>query len=76
MPGSFRHAPEEVKTVRTRRTWFEKVEMWQRAFETKIRDERREATGRGATPGIPKSRRKAMGRREETKRVDTLATPS
>jgi hypothetical protein len=39
----------EVKTVRTHRTWFDKLKMWQRAYETKISDERHEAIGRGAT---------------------------
>jgi hypothetical protein len=40
----------EKKTVRTHRTWFDKLKMWQRAYETKISDERHEAIGRGATP--------------------------
>jgi hypothetical protein len=40
----------EIKTVRTRRTWFEKLKMWRRAYETKIQGERHEAIGRGATP--------------------------
>jgi hypothetical protein len=40
----------EIRTVRTPRTWFEKLKMWQRAYETKIRDARHEAIGRGATP--------------------------
>jgi hypothetical protein len=42
--------PREIKTVRTRRTWLDKLKMWQRAYETKIRGERQEAIGRGATP--------------------------
>jgi len=40
----------EITTVRSQRTWFEKLRMWQRAYETQIRDERHKAIGRGATP--------------------------
>jgi hypothetical protein len=41
--------PRETNTVRTRRTWLERLKMWGRAYETKIRDEGQEAIGRGAT---------------------------
>jgi hypothetical protein len=39
----------EIKTVRTRRTWFDKLKLWPRAYMTKIRDKGHEVTGRGAT---------------------------
>ena len=40
----------EMKNVRTRRTWFDKLRMWQRAYETTIRDQHYEVIGRGPTP--------------------------
>ncbi len=42
----------EIKTTteRSRRTWLEKLQMWPRAYKTKISDGRREAIGRGPTP--------------------------
>ena len=43
--------PTEVQTVRVRRTWLERLQLWQRAYETKIFDERREVYGRGPTRG-------------------------
>jgi hypothetical protein len=46
--------PREIKTVRTRRTWLDKLKMWRRAYETKIRYERQEAIGRGPTPEASK----------------------
>ena len=41
--------PTELQTVRVRRRWQEKLLLWQRAYETKIRDARREVYGRGPT---------------------------
>ena len=40
----------EIKTSRVRRTWLEKLLLWQRAYHTKIFDEHREVFGRGPTP--------------------------
>ena len=40
----------EIRTSRTRRTWVEKLMLWQRAFQAKIWDGHREAVGRGPTP--------------------------
>ena len=40
----------EIKTERSRRTWFEKLKMWQRAYKTKVSAGSHEATGRGRTP--------------------------
>ena len=39
----------EMQTVRVRRTWLDKLQFWQRAYQTKIFDERREVFGRGPT---------------------------
>jgi len=39
----------ELQTVRVRRTWLDKLQFWQRAYQTKIFDERREVYGRGRT---------------------------
>jgi hypothetical protein len=39
----------ELQTVRVRRTWLDKLQFWQRAYQTKIFDERREVYGRGPT---------------------------
>ena len=39
-----------VQTSRVRRTWSDRLKMWQRAYETKIWDSRGEITGRGSSP--------------------------
>jgi hypothetical protein len=39
----------ESRTVRVRRTWLDKLQFWQRAYQTKIFDECREVYGRGLT---------------------------
>lgn len=41
---------KKIETARTHRTWFEKLKMWHRAYETKMSDEHHEVIGRGATP--------------------------
>ena len=38
-----------AQTSRVRRTWSDRLKLWQRAYETKIWDGRREITGRGAS---------------------------
>lgn len=38
-----------VQTSRVRRTWSDRLKLWQRAFETKIWDGRREITTRGSS---------------------------
>ena len=40
----------EIRTRRMRRTWLERLRLWQRAYETKVLDNVREAVGRGQTP--------------------------
>ena len=40
----------EITTRRSRRTWLERLSMWQRAYETKVFDNVREVVGRGRTP--------------------------
>jgi hypothetical protein len=40
----------QVRTSRVRRTWLDKLLLWQRAYETRIFDEHREVSGRGPTP--------------------------
>jgi hypothetical protein len=40
----------EIKTIRTRRTWFERLRLWSRAYETKVYDVGREVVARGPTP--------------------------
>ena len=39
----------EIRTLRARRTWAEKLMLWKRAYQTKIWDGHREAIGRGST---------------------------
>jgi len=39
----------EIQTVRVRRTWLDKVQFWQRAYQTKIFDAHHEVYGRGPT---------------------------
>jgi hypothetical protein len=39
-----------TKTQRVPRTWLDRFKLWRRAYETKIFDQHREATGRGPTP--------------------------
>jgi hypothetical protein len=39
-----------TETSRTRRTWFEKLMNWERAYKTKISYGHRAAIGRGPTP--------------------------
>jgi hypothetical protein len=41
--------PLEIKTLRVRRTWLDKLLLWKRAYETKVSDGLREVIGRGAT---------------------------
>src|SRR5262245_50360747 len=38
-----------VQTSRVRRTWSDRLKLWQRAYETKIWDGRSEITGRGSS---------------------------
>ena len=40
----------EARSSRARRTWAEKLMLWQRAYEVKIWDGHREIVGRGPTP--------------------------
>ena len=40
----------DFQTSRVHRTWLEKLLLWQRAYETKIFDEKHEVKGRGPTP--------------------------
>jgi len=40
----------EIQTVRVRRTWVDKLQLWQGAYQTKIFDAHREVYGRGPTP--------------------------
>jgi hypothetical protein len=40
----------EIRTMRVPRTWWDKLVLWKRAFETEIFDSRREVRGRGRTP--------------------------
>jgi hypothetical protein len=40
----------QIQTSRIRRTWLEKLFLWQRAYQTKILDAQREFIGRGHTP--------------------------
>ena len=39
----------EIRTMRVRRTWWDKLVLWKSAFETKIKDSQREVRGRGPT---------------------------
>jgi hypothetical protein len=41
--------PSEIKTLRVRRTWLDKLLLWKRAYETKVSDALREVIGRGPT---------------------------
>jgi hypothetical protein len=41
---------DETRTERSRRTWWEKLKMWRRAYRTKVSGGSREAIGRGPTP--------------------------
>jgi hypothetical protein len=40
----------QIRTMRVHRTWFDKLKLWSRAYETKISDGSREVCGRGPTP--------------------------
>ena len=40
----------EMRTNRVRRTWLDKLLLWQRAYETRIFDGHHEVIGRGPTP--------------------------
>ena len=42
--------PTEMRPTRVRRTWLDKLLLWQRAYETRILDETHEVVGRGPTP--------------------------
>ena len=53
----------EIKTERSRRTWFEKLKMWQRAYKTKVSAGSRSHWPRAYSGDIPRRRRKAMERR-------------
>ena len=44
----------EMRTTRVRRTWFDKLLLWQRAYETRILDGHHDVVGRGPTPEQPK----------------------
>jgi len=48
--GGNRLMGAEIRTFRTRRTWFEKLLLWPRAYESKIFDCNRKVIGRGHTP--------------------------
>jgi hypothetical protein len=37
--------PSEIKTLRVRRTWLDKLLLWKRAYETKVSDGLREVIG-------------------------------
>jgi hypothetical protein len=39
----------ETRTSRIHRTWFDKLSLWKRAYETTISDGHHEAIGRGPT---------------------------
>jgi hypothetical protein len=41
--------PLEIKTLRVRRTWLEKLLLWNCAYETRVSDGLREVIGRGPT---------------------------
>jgi hypothetical protein len=41
--------PSEIKTMRVRRTWLDKLMLWKQAYETKVSDGPREVIGRGPT---------------------------
>ena len=55
--------PTEVKTKRVRRSWTDRLQLWPRAYQTKISDERHEAFGRGPRPeSIPQRGYAALDR--------------
>ena len=58
----------EVKTKRVRRSWTDRLQLWPRAYQTKISDERYEAFGRGPSPEA--SRNAAMQRWMEAQRFE------
>ena len=58
----------EVRTERVRRKWTDKLQLWPRAFQTRVFDERHEAFGRGPTPEA--SRDAAMRRWVEVHGAD------
>ena len=58
-------APETI-TVRTRRTWTEKLRMWPRAYETRITEGHFEAVGRGPTRKVSRETALELWRSEET----------
>jgi hypothetical protein len=41
--------PSEIKTMRVRRTWLDKLMLWKQAYETKVSDGVREVITRGPT---------------------------
>jgi hypothetical protein len=41
--------PSEIKTMRVRRTWLDKLMLWKQAYETKVSNGLREFIGRGPT---------------------------
>jgi hypothetical protein len=60
---------EEIRRERSRRTWWEKLKMWQRAYKTKVSAGSHEATGRGRTPEASQdAAEKAMGRRKSAEK--------
>ena len=48
----------EIQSERVHRTWLDKLLLWRRAYQTRIYDEHREATGRG--PTVQASREAAL----------------
>ena len=60
--------PTEVQTKRVRRSWTDRLQLWPRAYQTKISDERHEAFGRGPSPEA--SRNAAMQRWMEAQRFE------
>ena len=53
----------EMMTSRMRRTWFEKMKMWPRAYETQIRDGYSLIVGRGLSPEASQAAARAMVKR-------------
>jgi hypothetical protein len=59
----------EIRTMRVRRTWWDKLVLWKSAFETKIKDSRREVRGRG--PTAEASREAALAKWTATEQLET-----
>jgi hypothetical protein len=61
----------EIRIFRTRRTWFEKLLLWPRAYESKIFDCNREVIGRGHTPKAAQEAAESEWRVNEKSRSGT-----